>query len=82
MELCSSYIHQITCDNCEMGLKGKRNILYKFKGCGKYHNIKMCNLCFYQRFGYTLEEDTEFYNDTNNDPLGMEVSIIKRLKKT
>ena len=42
MKLCASCVYQQVCDNCEMSLKGKRNILYKFIGCGKYHNIKMC----------------------------------------
>lgn len=82
MELCASCVYQPVCDNCEMSLKGKRNILYKFQGCGKYHNIKMCNLCFYQRFGYTLDEDTDYSNDKNDDPLGMKIIIIKRLKTT
>jgi len=79
MKLCASCVYQQVCDNCEMSLKGKRNILYKFIGCGKYHNIKMCNLCFQNRFGYTLDEDTEISNDKNDDPLGTKVIIIKRL---
>lgn len=82
MKLCKSCFHVAKCDNCEMNLKGKRNILYKFIGCGKYHNIKMCNLCFYDKFSYTLDEDTDYSNSENNDPLGMKIIIYKRLKYT
>ena len=39
----------------------------------------MCNLCFLSRFGYTLDKDTDFSNDKNDDPLGMKVIIYKRL---
>ena len=49
-------VYRNICDNCEMCLKDKRNILYKFIGCGKYHNIKLCNLCFHKKFGYTPEK--------------------------
>lgn len=80
MKLCAPCVYQPVCDNCEMSLKDDRNILYKFIGCGKYHNIKMCNLCFQNRFGYTLDEDTEISNDKNDDPLGMKIIIYKRLK--
>ena len=79
MKLCIPCVYQSVCDNCEMSLKDKRNILYKFIGCGKYHNTKMCNLCFYNRFGYTLEEDTDYTNGKNDDPFGMKIIIYKRL---
>ena len=77
---CISYVFKPTCDNCEMNLKDKRNILYKFQGCGKYHSVKMCNLCFQDRFGYTLDENTDFSNGLKDDPLGMKVIIYKKLK--
>ena len=80
MDLFKPCVFYSTCDNCEMNLKDDRNILYKFIGCGKYHNIKMCNLCFLNRFGYTLDENTDFSNDKKNDPLGMKIIIYKRLK--
>ena len=80
MKLCAPCVYQPVCDSCEMILKGKRNILYKFQGCGKYHNIKMCNLCYFNRFGYTLEEDIDFSNGINDDPLGAKIIIYKRLK--
>lgn len=79
MEIFFSCIYQFKCDECNLNLKNNRNILYKFIGCGKYHNIKMCNLCFFNRFNYTLEEDTDYSNGINDDPLGMKIIIYKRL---
>ena len=68
------------CRNCEMGLSENREILYKFKGFGKYHNVILCNICFKERFGYTLDETTDFKN-INDDPLGNKIIIYKRSKK-
>lgn len=73
-------VYRNICDDCEMCLKDKRNILYKFIGCGKYHNIKLCNLCFHKKFGYTPEKEIHFKTDRNPDPLGMKIIIYKRLK--
>ena len=69
------------CRNCEMGLSEDRNILYKFIGFGKYHNVIMCNICFHERFGYTLNETTDFKN-ISDDPLGNKIMIYKRSKKS
>jgi hypothetical protein len=67
-----------TCDWCNKQLKGKRNLLYKFRGCGKYHNKKICNLCFQRRFGYSLDNDIDL-SAGNDDPLGMKIVIYKRI---
>ena len=69
------------CRNCEMGLSENREILYKFKGFGKYHNVILCNICFQERFGYTLDETVDFKN-INDDPLGNKIIIYKRSKKS
>lgn len=68
------------CHNCDLGLSVNRDILYKFKGFGKYHNVILCNICFRERFGYTLDETTN-YSDLNDDPLGNKIMIYKRSKK-
>ena len=41
MGICYSMSHS-QCDMCEKSLSvdHNRNILYKFQGCGKYHNKK------------------------------------------
>jgi len=40
------YQKTYTCDICDEQLRDEKNLLYKFKGCGKYHNKKLCNVCF------------------------------------
>ena len=67
-----------TCDWCNKPLKEKRNYLYKFRGCGKYHNKKICNLCFQNKFGYSLVNDIDL-STGNDDPLGMKIIIYKRI---
>lgn len=54
-------------------------ILFKFKGCGKYHNKIICNLCFYNKFGFIIHENYNLSNDKNNDPLGMNIYILKKI---
>lgn len=80
MGICYSMSHS-QCDMCEKSLSvdHNRNILYKFQGCGKYHNKKICNLCFQDKFGYTLLDDYDFSTGIDDDPLGMKVIIYRRL---
>ena len=75
---CSS--SQSKCFWCEKYLQKKGpTILYKFKGCGKYHNKIMCNLCFKKKYGYELYENHNLSKKINNDPLGMTIYIHKKL---
>ena len=79
MGICFSTIHP-KCLWCEKTLSHKGPIiLYKFQGCGKYHNKKICNLCFQDKFGYTLLDDYDFSTGIDDDPLGMKVIIYRRL---
>ena len=74
---CTQKIYQ--CDICNEQLKDKKNLLYKFKGCGKYHKKKICNLCFENRFGYKIDDDIDLSTGNDDDPLGMKIIIYKRL---
>ena len=52
------FLFQSKCLWCSQNLnKNGPTILYKFKGCGKYHNKIMCNLCFSKKYGYELYEN-------------------------
>ena len=78
MGICYSRYYQ--CDNCQRILhKDGPKILYSFRGCGKYHNKIMCNLCFLKKYGYELYENYNLSNKINNDPLGMTIYIHKKL---
>lgn len=81
MNCFKPYVFHSTCRNCDLGLSGNREILYKFKGFGKYHGIILCNICFQEKFGYTLDETTDFKN-ISDDPLGNKIIIYKRSKKS
>ena len=78
MNKCSLFYPK--CFWCEQHLyKNGPTILYKFKGCGKYHNKIMCNLCFTKKYDYKLYENHNLSNRINNDPLGMSIYIHKKL---
>ena len=73
------YQKTYTCDICDEQLRDEKNLLYKFKGCGKYHNKKLCNICFQNKFGYTIKGDLDLSTGVNDDPLGMKIIIYKKL---
>ena len=66
MGICFSTIHP-QCFRCEKSLDKKGpNVLYSFQGCGKYHNIIMCNLCLKEKIGYDFDDSYDF-STGNND---------------
>ena len=74
------FLFQSKCLWCNKNLnKNGSTILYKFKGCGKYHNKIICNLCFYNKFGFIIHENYNLSNDKNTDPLGMNIYILKKI---
>ena len=40
MKILNCYFRYYQCDKCEKYLDKERNCLYKYQGCGKYHNKK------------------------------------------
>ena len=45
----------------------------------QYHNKKLCNVCFQNKFGYTIKGDLDLSTGVNDDPLGMKIIIYKKL---
>ena len=73
------FLFQSKCLWCDKNLnKNGPTILYKFKGCGKYHNKLMCDECLYNKLGFEIKNTHDILTD-NPDPLGMTIYIKKRL---
>jgi len=59
--------------------KSRKNTIYTFQGCGKYHNTLMCDNCLQHKLKQKLENKNNTYYPINPDPLGMEIKIYKSI---